>query len=225
MVSQHSTKWQEYDKILKDEESITKFFDTRVAFVNRLDSHPTGQSQTFKIHKDIIEILIGEMLFDENDEDEQMTKERVLKMFTMKPMEDIYTYKIKNLHLFHLCLQFIACGSSICLTSRLVNATKEETSLAYLSGRNEAKIWQYVRAMVGISLQNITNIMQGARTYSIALNSSTHQSYSYLDIRLRVYHKKTLQNYHLLALPMYDRHTGQYMFQILSKLLDVLDPE
>lgn len=105
MVTQHSIKRMEYEKIMKDEESIAKFFKTKVLFVNKLDSHfLTGQSKKFDIQKDIIEILIAEMLFDETDEKEQMTKERVLKMFTIKPIQDVYTYKIKNLQLFCLCL-------------------------------------------------------------------------------------------------------------------------
>ncbi len=137
---------------------------------------------------------------------------------------DSYTIQIKNLRLFRLCIRFIACGSTIRLSTRLVQATKEETNLAYLGGASEKKVRQYVRAVVAISLQNISDAMKFSWTYSAAFDASTtHQSISYLDVRLRICRNSNIQTYHLMALPMFERHTGRYMFEIFAKLFDVLD--
>ena len=54
--------------------------------------------------------------------------------------------------------------------------------LLYLGGASEKKIRQYVCAVVAISLQNISDVMKSAWTYSVALDASMHQSTSYLDI-------------------------------------------
>jgi len=48
-------------------------------------------------------------------------------------------------------------------------------------------------------------------------------STSYLDIRIRLHLENAgIVNLHLLAIPAFDRHTGQVTFEVASKALDVL---
>jgi hypothetical protein len=47
----------------------------------------------------------------------------------------------------------------------------------------------------------------------------------YLDLRMRCYFKDTLQNLHLLVIPMRERHTGKYQYGLYVAALDVLAPE
>ena len=61
--------------------------------------------------------------------------------------------------------------------------------------------------------------------YSIAFDGSTYGHSSYFDIRVRVYANGNIQNLNLLAVPMFERHTGENMFQLFCKLLDVLDQD
>eukprot|EP00126_Sphaerothecum_destruens_P012236 Sdes_comp20989_c0_seq2m19605 len=60
----------------------------------------------------------------------------------------------------------------------------------------------------------------------MALDSATHDSSSYLDIRIRVFVKAlgNMVNLHLCALPMFQRHTGQSMFELLDTILTVIQP-
>lgn len=104
-----------------------------------------------------------------------------------------------------------------------MRVTREETNLAYLSGASDTKIWQYVRVFVAICLQKISDTMKSLWAYSIALFASTNQSASYLDVRVRYFHNNDIENYHIIALPMFNRHTGQYMFKTIAELLDMLD--
>ena len=41
---------------------------------------------------------------------------------------------------------------------------------------------------------------------------------------MRCYFKGDLQNLHLLAIPMRERHTGEYQFNLVVSLLNVLAP-
>jgi hypothetical protein len=60
--------------------------------------------------------------------------------------------------------------------------------------------------------------------YSDAFDCTTYHSTSYMDIRLRLFRKDAIVNLHLLALPMFERHSGEYIFDLFSRLLSVLDP-
>jgi hypothetical protein len=44
----------------------------------------------------------------------------------------------------------------------------------------------------------------------------------YLDVRVTVYVKGRVSNWHLLAIPMCESHTGEHMFNLLATLLDSL---
>lgn len=59
--------------------------------------------------------------------------------------------------------------------------------------------------------------------FAVALDMSTHMSNSYLDSRIRLHlNKLRIINVHLLEVTVYDRHTGQVMFDIAVKSLHVL---
>lgn len=51
-----------------------------------------------------------------------------------------------------------------------------------------------------------------------------HQTKSYLDIRVRFYVTGKLYNFHLLAIPLFQRHTAETMFDVSVKFLDALCP-
>jgi len=58
--------------------------------------------------------------------------------------------------------------------------------------------------------------------FSLANDSSTYHGKSYLDNRIHFYRSGIIYNIHFLAIPMYDRHTGEYMFKLVSQVFDVL---
>jgi hypothetical protein len=55
---------------------------------------------------------------------------------------------------------------------------------------------------------------------------ATHQSTSYFDVRFRIFMPTfyNIVNLHAVALPMFDWHTGEVMFQMVVSFLDVLHP-
>ena len=60
--------------------------------------------------------------------------------------------------------------------------------------------------------------------YSIAIDGGTKGNVPYLDVRLRLVILGELHNLHLVALPMYESHTGENMFLLISKFMDGLSP-
>ncbi|KAH8933356.1 hypothetical protein BDL97_18G026700, partial [Sphagnum fallax] len=218
------------------------FFDGIVLIKNTLLSHFKNETapRLFQIDVAIVDTIIGSMYFDvddESDSDEEAEeveaavckdgcrrpdlkpleiKKRALSIFV--PVQDFspersayapvaaYEVAIKNGSLFDMVIEFTSLGLTFRFTSRLAQLTKELTGMACYSGCNRRKVSSFLRA------------------FSLALDGATHQSTSYLDIRVRFWADDNIHNFHLLALPMNERHTGQSMFDMIVKVLDVIFP-
>ena len=193
LKAQHPQKWSQYQKFIKDSVATDDFFNSDVQFINTLETHfDIEKPQSYVIDGKIVDKIIGDMLFDPEDEDDEVSKQQALSMFKRNSDSDSYMIEIKNSWRFRLCCSFIACGSTIRLCSHLLQATKEETNLAYLGGSSDVKVRQHVWTAVSISLQNISDAMKSSWTYSAALDASAHQSTSYLDVLIRNFRKNDI---------------------------------
>ena len=222
----HKLKWAEYQALSKEEKRA--FFDLEPEkYVNTLPAHYDieRKENLFCFDADIVETLIGGMLFDLDDEEERMTKERALSIFKLSEDNDkMYTVTIKNMKQFSLAIKYISLGSSFRLTTRIFQVTKEETNIGYLGSISVLKVINYVRILLAISLQTMKDLLTKSWCYSAAFDGSTYQHTSYLDIRVRIYFNGDIKNIHVIALPMFDRHTGDYMYELFENLFNVLDP-
>lgn len=222
-VGQHKTRWQEYEKLSDDGKST--YFD--VAAKNTLEAHcgVVDSSLTFRIRRQIIDDVIGDLLF--NDDDEEDTVARALTIF--KPATDggddddqYYVCKIKNHRMFDLTVRFLNCGASFRMTARLLQETKEHADLHYLAGAHDTYVATAARVVCAVDLQRLGDLLHKAWAFSLALDSGSHCGVSYLDFRARVAFQQHLFNFHLIAAPEFDRHTGENMFNLLQRLLDVI---
>jgi hypothetical protein len=78
------------------------------------------------------------------------------------------------------------------------------------------------------SFQHIAKLLDPRETrrsswaFSLASDGSTHYGKSYLDNRIRIHRDGKLYNLHLVAVPMYGKHTGENMFNLISRILDIV---
>ncbi|CAM6010656.1 unnamed protein product [Sphagnum balticum] len=49
-----------------------------------------------------------------------------------------------------------------------------------------------------------------------------HRSSSFFDMRIRIYVNNVLSNLHLVAIPMFQRHTVENIFNLIAHFLDAL---
>ncbi|KAH6577118.1 hypothetical protein BASA50_010582 [Batrachochytrium salamandrivorans] len=105
-----------------------------------------------------------------------------------------------------------------------MQATVEESGLAYLRGCSDAIASDYARIVCAASLQKISEALEAVWAFSIALDCSTHQSTSYLDVRCRFCLHEIIYNFHLMAISLFERHTGENMFATLVKFMNALIP-
>ena len=86
---------------------------------------------------------------------------------------------------------------------------------------------RYIWVVAAVNLQYISDILRRTWAFLIAIETATHWSTSYLDLRIRMYlpNYKSIENFHFMAFPMHNRHTGALMYETVINFLDIVDPD
>ena len=123
---------------------------------------------------------------DEEDDDDSISYQYVVTMPRSKGK------------LMNLVLRYISCG----VTFRMIHSILQRTAEVFGSARtmscSRGDISMMARVACASNLQKISVILQKSWAFSIAIDSATHQSTSYLDLRFRVYSKgnRDIHNLH-----------------------------
>ena len=232
--SAHKTKWEEYQKLDSQEDREKFFEDADVPFVNTLHAHKDQDLDHIRVlvNAPIVETIVGDLLFHPDDV-AGVTHERALSQF--KKLEevdprtgangherDLYEVVIKTPRRFHLCIDFVSCGASFRMASRLMDCTRAESGIAAYGGCSDVVASNYTRFVCAYALQILSDVLGSRWAFAIALDGSTHQGLSYLDVRVRFEYIGILFNFHLMAIPLFERHTGENMFSVLTRFLDAV---
>jgi len=158
-------------------------------------------------------------------------KERALSLFKRVESEDdvaIYSYLVTipktKTTLFRLAVRYVSCGTSFRMASELIGYTYDVLGNPGLRVCSREEISNFVRTVCAVNLQRIAELLHHSWAFSIALDSATHQSTSFLNLRFRIFvpNYHSIVNLHGCTLPMFDRHTGDIMSTMVSKFLTVL---
>jgi hypothetical protein len=76
-----------------------------------------------------------------------------------------------------------------------------------------------------MNLQCIAELLRQYWAFSVALDMATHMATSYCDARIRICRKSTVHDFHLLSIPVHERHTGETIFNTFAKAMDALFPD
>ncbi len=160
-------------------------------------------------------------------------KERALSLFKRVESKDdvaIYSYSVTipktKTTLFRLVVRYMSCGTSFRMASQLIGCTYNVLGNPGLRVCSHDEISNFVRAVYVVNLQRIADLLRCSWAFSLALDSATHQSTSFLDLCFRIFvpNYHSIVNLHGCTLPMFDRHTGDIMSTMVSKFLTVLCP-
>ena len=247
---QHAESWAAYAELSAEDKRND--FTGKVKRGNTLDQHYDleGDSLVFSVQPPIIDIIVGDMFFrnnellddaEEEDEDDveavgaatavankiaKKAKERTnaMKLFVKDETSEMYVVHIKNVTRYELALDHVGSGMSFRQTAKAIEHAKRCTSSAKLAGINDLMVGQFVRSIVAFNLQRISGLMgdHSVWAFSFAGDGSTHRGQSFFDMRLRFCHRGVLANIHLVAIPMFDRHTALIIFDMIVKFLDAL---
>ncbi len=147
-----------------------------------------------------------------------------MQLFKLNENKDSYTVSIKRVMRFKLTIQHVSCGLSFRQVVTMIEQTKNTCKIAKLGGLNDMIVGQYVRILVGHTLQVISNILVSDDVWAFAIlfDDSQHRGRTFFDVRIRVGVNGVLHNLHLIAMPHFDRHTTANREAMLVKLLGVL---
>jgi hypothetical protein len=205
----------------------------------------------FMINASIVNTIISDMFFwddevvvdsddaDHNDVVSAATRKaakklkentNAMKLFIFNEVDEdeddphSYTVTIKNIMRFNLAMDHVGNGMSFRQTASAIQHAKERTKMAKLAGITNLMVSQYVRVLVGSTLQQIVDCLNDESVWAMSLagNGSTHHGQSFFNLRVHIYSRGRLFNLHLVVIPMFDRHTAGNIFNMLVKFLDVL---
>src|SRR4051812_48710791 len=145
MASAHLRKWARYKDC--DEEAKATFFDEVANHPSTLFAQFESEGAlTLTFNRDIVEDIIGDILFDPDDEITQSTRERALTIFHALPdspssssadeelNQGAYQVTIDSVRLFNLVVGCVSKGASFRSASCFVDIARKVTKLTYLEG-------------------------------------------------------------------------------------------
>ena len=229
MKEQHSVKYTEYLKSSAEEKA--NFFQKNSVFLPLNSVH---EGLNMLVDKKIVEKIIAHLLLDlDSDDDNLNSNHTALSIFQLQEEDDNnedidinsgrYLISISNQLQYQLIVKYIAAGLSFRQCYTVFMDTKETTNLGQIGSVNMAKVISYCRYTCAMAYQYIGDVLKSVWAFSIALDCGNKSRTSYLDVRVRFCIKEVLYNIHLVALPMFERHTGLNMFNIISEFFDGLN--
>ena len=139
-LSAHPEEWKDFQAT--SQEGKVNFFDAAVNHESTLMAHFESEGTlTISFNRDVVEVLVGSMLFYPNDKETQGTRERALAVF--KHLHDDaalnddeapgeqdmnreeYYVTITSVCKFKIVLGFISMGASFRSASRLVDVARK----------------------------------------------------------------------------------------------------
>ena len=182
--------------------------------------------------KKIIQTIIEHLLYT-TDDDEGTTIEAIQKekLIGFEPIHNendetqYYQAIVPNSFQYDAVIKTIAKGLSFRQTTDVYEEYQDMTGMTSKMGNiNRRKVTMLVQIFCAESLQRIAEAMKYYWVFAIALDGGNQASVPYLDIRICFVLGHELFNVHLIACPMYESHTGDNMFDVTTKILDVLGP-
>ena len=225
MSGQHPHRWEEYNKLSK--EGKASYFEEKLPRSQTIKGHfAEGTDHLFyEVEKDIVEIVMAQILVDDDaEEDLPRVLRSLFQPVTGEADEEVVAYKVtvKDTLMFQLAYGYVALGSSFRCANKLILYTKEKAHLSSLSGASEGKISKYARVCAAANYQVISEVLRSKVGFSIALDTATVATTRYFDTRIRFYLQGELHDFHLFAFPFNSAHTGEEMYALLHKGMNVL---
>uniref|UniRef100_M4BSY7 Uncharacterized protein n=1 Tax=Hyaloperonospora arabidopsidis (strain Emoy2) TaxID=559515 RepID=M4BSY7_HYAAE len=245
-TTQHGKACAEYRELCNAEKR--ECFTGKTKIVNTLHHYldVEGDTMEFKVLPPIVQIIIGDMFFrndemlDNAEDDDLVTsdaakavakkiakkfseKAHAMKLFVKDSETEKYVITIKNVMRYELALDHVGSGMLSRQAAMAIEHAKRRRQTPKLAGINSLMVGQFIRALVASNLQRIADFMGDASwAFSFSCDGSTHSYQSFFDLSLRFCYRGVLVNLHLVAIPMFDMHTSQIIFDTVCKFMDAL---
>ena len=206
-----------------------RFFSNKIPFINTVHAHfgNTDPHFDFRISTGVVESIIGDAFFNYQAES-GVLRCRALSLFypvtNDQKVVTGYNVTIKNSMQFNLVIEYLSQGLSFCQVAGVLESTKRIALIHKIGSVSDGQVSNFARVLVAVNLEAIRRLLNlhCVLAFSLAFDGSTHRGTSYLCIRVRVHYGGEILNLHLLAIPMFEKHTAVNQFNIIVKVLDVM---
>lgn len=225
LTKQHPEKWALYQTLSDSEKR--NFFDVPIKAVELIHFYLDSQSDElhFSIGKNIVEVIIGRILWNPEDVDSNVTRSNALAVFRFNESTKLYDVCVKQVKQYQLATRLVGRGLSFRQAALAVQDAKDVTSCVKLGNCNDLIVAKYVRIVCAVSFQNIAELLSESWAFAIAVDGSDCQSSSYIDLRVRLCSEGRLLSLHVIAVPFFGRHTGDAIYDMIETIFDVLCPD
>jgi hypothetical protein len=145
------------------------------------------------------------LYFDPENLDE-VSKSRVISIFELEEDSLNFFVEVKKVKQFKMVLKLMSLGNSFRQIANILTAIAEETGMSVYTACSREIISNFDRIVCASSLQKCQKSLMRV-AFSIAFGVSVHKSHSYIDIRIRFCVSNKIENFHLVAPPIYDQYT------------------
>ena len=126
-----------------------------------------------------------------------------------------YTACIRNHAQLNMIVEYASLGASFRMIEKLANATRKLTGVSKYSGCSQRQVAKVLRVVCASNIQMLLENLGRCWAFSLAFDSATRQSTSYLDLRVRFCFGDNIDHFHVISVPMDGSHTGREMFKII----------
>ena len=147
-----------------------------------------SDAMTFFIREKIVDVIIGDMLWHENDNDiDSQTRANAMMLFKRtEDSPDKYVVHIHQVKQFLMATRFVGRGLSFVMASDAMMDVKELCDVFKLGVCSDYTVASYAWAACAISLENIAVILDSKWEFSVAFDASHDlQHVSWIDVRVR----------------------------------------
>ncbi len=128
-------------------------------------------------------------LLDQRRATATKARDRALSLFKKVKFEDgDYSYSVTipktKTNVVGLVGRYVSCGTSFCMAASILGCTYDVLASPGLRACSQQDVSNFIRVVCAVNLQRIARHLRRSWAFSIALNSATHQSTSYLDFAL-----------------------------------------
>ncbi|CAH0489706.1 unnamed protein product [Peronospora farinosa] len=126
-----------------------------------------GGHITYSIDTQVIEVVIGEMLWDPRGR-KNSHKKCDAQFYSEDPLGD-YAVTIKTPTEYRLAIKHVGIGINMKQTPLAIQAAKEVTNVSKLTGMIQAKAIAFVRVQCAANSKTIANVLRLIWAFSIGL--------------------------------------------------------
>ena len=168
---------------------------------------------------------------DDDEQEEETETQRRIEKTSMTDLfrpsedsEDSLSFVVSSPIQFRAVVKATSNDLSFRQTVNMINDLNKETTLASLGTINLRKVISFLRVVSAVNFDSLSEVLNSTWAFSLALDIGNKHSNSYLDLRVELVFNGGVQNLHVCAFPLEDKHTGKNIAEAVKNVMTPICP-